>query len=235
MNTLFQISVTARGCSQEIPDPTLVMALTLALAIGANTAIFSVVYGVLLRPLPYPQPNQIVSVLEVAPDGHPMNFADPNFDHLHASNHTLIGMAEYESSTDTVVAGTEAATVGSAAVSRDFFRVIGVAPALGRKFGPEEQHPGATPVALVGYGYWRQHLGSSADLASFKLKIENKVYSVVEVLARGFNFPDDTEVWVPRELFRAPREPHGAQLGSGGEAARQCDAGSRPLRSILNR
>ncbi len=201
MNTLLQDLRYGSRMLAKDPGATLVMALTLALAIGANTAIFSVVYGVLLRPLPYPQPNQIVSVSEVAPDGHRMNFADPNFDDLRASNHTLIGMAEYESSTDTVVAGAEAARVGSAAVSRDFFRVMGVAPALGRKFGPEEQHPGATPVALVGYGYWRQHLGSSAELASFKLKIEDKVYSVVGVLPPGFNFPDDTEVWVPRELF----------------------------------
>jgi len=183
------------------PGPTLVMTLTLALAIGANTAIFSVVYGVLLRPLPFPKPNQIISVSEVAADGHRMHFADPNFDDLRASNHILIGMAEYESTTDTVVAGGEAVRVGAAAVSHDFFRVMGVAPALGREFGPEDQHPGAVPVALVGYGYWRQHLGRSADLASFKLKMEDKVYSVVGVLPPGFSFPDDTEVWVPRELF----------------------------------
>ena len=183
------------------PGPTLVMTLTLALAIGANTAIFSVVYGVLLRPLPFPKPNQIISVSEVAADGHRMHFADPNFDDLRASNHILIGMAEYESNTDTVVAGGEAVRVGAAAVSHDFFRVMGVAPALGREFGPEDQHPGAVPVALVGYGYWRQHLGRSADLASFKLKMEDKVYSVVGVLPPGFSFPDDTEVWVPRELF----------------------------------
>src|SRR5271167_3042262 len=201
MNTLFQDLRYGSRVLAKDPGATLVMALTLALAIGANTAIFSVVYGVLLRPLPYPRPDQILSVSEVAPDGHRMNVADSNLDDLRASNHTLIGMAEYESSTDAVVAGAEAARVGSAAVSRDFFRVMGVAPALGRKFGPEEQHPGATPVALVGYGYWRQHLGSSADLASFKLKIEDKVYSVVGVLPSGFNFPDDTEVWVPRELF----------------------------------
>src|SRR6516165_6353117 len=110
------------------PLATLVMVLTLALAIGANTAIFSVVYGVLLRPLPYPKPDQIVSVAEVAADGHSMHFADPNFDDLRASNHSLIGMAQYGSDIATVVAGSEAARVGSAAVSRDFFRVMGVAP-----------------------------------------------------------------------------------------------------------
>jgi putative ABC transport system permease protein len=156
---------------------------------------------VLLRPLPYPKPDQIISVSEVAADGHRMNFADPNFDDLRASNHTLIGMAEYEGDTDTVVVGGAATRVGSAAVSRDFFRVIGVRPVLGREFSPEEQHPGAAPATLVGYGYWRQHLGSSADLASFKLKVEDKVYSVVGVLPPGFSFPGDTEVWVPRELF----------------------------------
>ena len=201
MNTLFQdLRYGLRMLAKE-PGATLVMALTLALAIGANTAIFSVVYGVLLRPLPYPQPNQIVSVSEVAPDGHRMNFTDPNFDDLRASNHSLAGMAEYNSGITTVVGGREPARVGAATVSRDFFQVMGVAPLLGREFALEELHQGATPVALVSYGYWREHLRASRDLSSFKLKNEGKTYSVIGVLPPGFSFPDDTEFWVPRELF----------------------------------
>jgi len=196
------------------PGATLVMTLTLALAVGANTAIFSVVYGVLLRPLPYPKPDQIIGVSEVAADGHRMNFTDPNFDDLRASNHSLVGMAEYDSVITTVVGGSEPARVGAAAVSRDFFQVMGVTPLLGREFAPEELHPGATPVALVSYGYWRQHLGASADLSSFKLKNEDKTYSVIGVLPPGFSFPDDTEFWIPRELFeRLPsRTAHNWQV-----------------------
>jgi putative ABC transport system permease protein len=201
MNTLFQdLRYGSRMLARD-PGATLVMTLTLALAIGANTAIFSVVYGVLLRPLPYPKPDQIVSVSEVAADGHRMNLTDPNFDDLRASNHSLGGMAEYDNVITTIVAGSEPARVGAAAVSRDFFQVMGVAPLLGREFAPEELHPGAAPVVLVSYGYWRQHLGASADLSSIKLKNEDKTYSVVGVLPPGFSFPDDTEFWIPRELF----------------------------------
>src|SRR5262249_14593984 len=147
-------------------------------------------------------------------DGHRMNFTDTNFDALRASNHSLVGMAEYDSVITTVVGGSEPARVGAAAVSRDFFQVMGVTPLLGRAFAPEELHPGATPVALVSYGYWRQHLGASADLSFFKLKNEDKTYSVIGVLPPGFSFPDDTEFWMPRELFeRLPsRTAHNWQV-----------------------
>src|SRR6266567_5437409 len=84
---------------------TAVAVFTLALGIGATSAIFSVVYGVLLRPLPYPKPDQIVDLREVNSNGYGMNFADANFYDLRKTNHSLIGMAEYQSGVDTVVVG----------------------------------------------------------------------------------------------------------------------------------
>src|SRR5712692_3345853 len=112
------------------PGFTAVAVITLALGIGASSAIFSVVYGVLLRPLPYPKPEQIVSVSELK-GAFAMNFADANFDDLREANHSLIGMAEFDSGIGTVVVGSDPARVGAAAVSRDFLRVMGVAPILG--------------------------------------------------------------------------------------------------------
>ena len=202
MGTLLQDLKYAVRMLARNPGAAFVMILTLALAIGANTAIFSVVYGVLLRPLPYPQPDQIVSVSELSADGHRMNFTDPNFDDLRASNHSLVGMAEYYFNDAATVSGSSGpARVGVAFVSRDFFRVMGVTPVVGRGFADDERHEGAAPAALASYGYWRQHLDGSSDLSPFKLKMGDRVYSVVGVLPSGFSFPGDTDLWFPRELL----------------------------------
>src|SRR5215469_16787295 len=99
------------------PGLTGVVVLTLALAIGATTAIFSVVYGVLLRSLPYPKPDELVSVREVAADGHPMQFTDPNFDDLRAANHSFAGMAKLSSGEVTVSGRSGSARIAVASVS----------------------------------------------------------------------------------------------------------------------
>jgi len=188
------------------PGVSVVMILTLGLAIGANTAIFSVVYGVLLRPLPYPKPDQIVSVSEVAADGHLMSFAGPNFRDLRAANHTLAGLAECNGdNVITVASGSGLTRVGVAVVSQDFFKVMRVAPIVGREFSPEEMREGGTPAVIASYGYWRQHLGGAADLAPLKVKAQlwegEQVFSVVGVMPPGFSFPADTDLWAPAEFF----------------------------------
>ena len=183
------------------PGVTGVIMATLALAIGATTAIFSVVYGVMLRSLPYPRPDRLVSVSEAAADGHLMGFTDPNFRDLRATNHTLASMALAKGWPTTVSSASGPARVGVALVSGDFFRVMEVAPIVGRGFSADELREGGTPAALVSYGYWRQHLGGSADLEPFKLTAEGHTFSVVGVLPPAFNYPDHADVWVPAELF----------------------------------
>jgi putative ABC transport system permease protein len=182
------------------PTFTAVVLLTLALGIGANTAIFSVVYGVLLRPLPYPRPDQIVAAWEVSAEGRRMNFADPNFEDLRALNHSLQGLAEYASGLQSVSGGTEPTRTMVAAVSRDFFAVMGVQPLAGRTFVAEEQRERGAPAALVSYAYWRQYLGESPDLQGLKLKIDDRSCTVVGVLPPDFRFPSDASLWVAREL-----------------------------------
>lgn len=87
-----------------------------------------------------------------------------------------------------------------AEVSADFFKAIGVEPVIGRAFAREDQKQGAEPVALVSYEYWRQELGGTADFSHAKLEIENRLYSVVGAMPGGFRFPDNADVWYPREL-----------------------------------
>ncbi len=172
--------------------------LTLALGIGATTAIFSVVYGVLLRPLPYPHPEHIVRLWEQNSNGSRINFDDPTFEDIRAQSRTLEAVAEYNSDVATVSGAIEASRLTVAAVSHDFFDVIGLGPTFGRTFAADELRPGAG-VAMVSQAFWRQSLNSTRDLTSIQLKVDSRLFSVVGVMPADFRFPDDTNIWIPRE------------------------------------
>src|SRR5438270_1693102 len=182
------------------PGFSLIAIFTLALGISATTAIFSVVYGVLLRPLAYDRPDQLVKISEKSSKGHEMNLADLNFQDFRAQNRSLQGLAEFSSGEASVSGGSEPKRLMVASVSRDFFPIMRVSPIRGRGFAPEDQRPGAGAVALVSYSYWKQYLNSTDDLSSVRLRAENRSASVIGVLPPGFRFPDDADVWMPREL-----------------------------------
>jgi predicted permease len=201
MGALFQDVRYGIRMLAKNPGFTAVAVLTLALGIGASTAIFSVVYGVLLRSLPYPKPDQIVRLWEVSARGGRMNFADPNFEDIRSQSHGFQGVAEYAAWLQSVSGGSEPTRTMVASVSHDFFPLMGVGPVLGRGFAPEEQRFGAGPVALVSYAYWKQYLGVATDLTKMRLTIENRSCSIIGVLPPGFRFPSDSDIWVPRELL----------------------------------
>lgn len=179
---------------------TFVSVLTLLLGIGATTAIFSVVNGVLLRPLPYPKPEQIVRVWEADAKGRRMQFADPNLEDMRAQVHSLQGMAGMRSGEATISVGNAPDRVRVAHVSADFFSVLGVQPVTGRLFAPEEQRFGAAPTVLVSHSFWQRHLHGTQELASVKFTVSNNPAMIVGVLPQGFHFPEDSQVWMPREL-----------------------------------
>jgi len=154
------------------PSFAAVSVLTLALGIGASTAIFSVVDAVLLRALPYRNPQQIVRIWEQAPNGHRMNLADPNFDDFRAQNNTFADLAAYEDLLLSVSGGSEPVRVHVGEVSSSFFRTFGVEPVRGRSFAPEEQRLHGSPAALVSFGYWQRYLGGAADLSRIQLRID---------------------------------------------------------------
>ncbi|MGA2595311.1 MAG: ABC transporter permease [Bryobacteraceae bacterium] len=145
---------------------TAVSVLTLALGIGASTAIFSVVDAVLLRTLPYPNPEKIVRVWEQAPDGHRMNLADPNFEDFRTQSDTFTDLAIYADWLSSVSGGSEPVRVNIAEVSSGFFEALGVAPSRGRGFAAEEQRLHGAPAAIVSYGYWQRYLGGAGFRAS---------------------------------------------------------------------
>lgn len=177
-----------------------VCVLTLALGIGASTAIFSVAYGVLLRPLPYAKPDQIVRMWEMNPKGRRMQFADPNFEDMRTQNRSLQGMAQMRSAESPVSVGNAPARVRVAYVSQDFFSVMAVQPAMGRLFAPEEQRFGSAPTALVSYSYWQRYLHEAKDLSTLKFAVAKVPTAIVGVLPPGFQYPDDSQVWLPREI-----------------------------------
>src|SRR5271169_5007737 len=151
---------------------TAIMIFTLALAIGATTAIFSVVYGVLLRPLPYLDSNRIMAIFEVTSKGRPSRLADPNFDDFRDQSRSFQAIAKYNDNVASISGASEPTRTTIAGVSPDFLKVFGIQPILGRDFSAGDAKKGAGPTVLVSYGYWRQHLGSPSDLSQSHLKID---------------------------------------------------------------
>ena len=200
MESVLQDLRYAARVLRKNPGFTAVAVLTLALAIGATTAIFSVVYGVLLRPLPYPEPQRIMAIHEVNTKGTWSRLADPNFDDFRDQNHSFTAIAKYSDNVASISGGTQPTRSATATVSGGFFRVFRVQPFLGRDLTPADTKKGAAPVVLVSYGYWKQYLGSANDLSQLHLKIDNALYSVVGVLPSGFAFPPDTALWMPADL-----------------------------------
>ena len=203
MDTLIKdIRYSIRSLAKR-PGFTAIAALTLALGIGASTAIFSVVDGVLLRPLPYPDADQIVQLREVTERGNRIAFAEPNFLDLRARTHSFESMAQYSGQLTTVTGATEPVRVPTFVVSSDFFNVLGVKPVIGRTFLPEETKPGVSPVVVVSYGFWQRLLGGRSDLSDINLRLMDQNARVVGVMPAHFAFPQNAEIWFPRELSPA--------------------------------
>jgi len=183
------------------PGFTSVAVLTLALGIGASTSIFSVVDAVLLRPLPYPHPQRIVTVWEVEARGHRAHLADPNFLDFRAQNHTLSALAVFSDGPASISGGSEPVRVNVAAVSEDFFKALGVEPFRGRAFAPNEEVANGAPAMIVSYGYWQQFLSARDDLSSVRLSMDGTAYPVIGVMPRGFDFPSGVSAWVATERY----------------------------------
>jgi putative ABC transport system permease protein len=205
LETLWQDLRFGLRMMTKAPGFAAIAVVTLALGIGASTAIFSVVDAVLLRALPYPNPQQIVRVWEQAPDGHRMNLADSNFDDFRTQNKTFASLAAYGTELVSVSGGSEPVRVNAAAVSSGFFESLGVEPFRGRAFSSDERRPHGTPAMIVSYGYWQRYLGGATDFSAFHLAMEGQVYPVIGVMPPGFDFPEGAEAWIPSELD--PEEP----------------------------
>ncbi|HSE36685.1 MAG TPA: ABC transporter permease [Blastocatellia bacterium] len=185
------------------PGFTLLATLTLALGIGANTAIFSVVNGVLLKPLPYPDPDRLVMLWERNPQkGMAQELVTPpNFDDWQAQQSVFEHLAFWTSNTDfnlVQAEGTE--KIRASYVSSELFPALGVQPLQGRGFLPEEDHQGSSRVAVISYDFWQRRLGGTAEVFGQTVTLDTfgkREYTIVGVMPLGFQFPGKSEIWLP--------------------------------------
>jgi putative ABC transport system permease protein len=181
------------------PGFTAIAILTLALGIGGSTSIFSVVYGVLLRPLPYPEADRIVRVFEVTAKGHHIEFSDPDFGDLRDQSTSFENVVEFaDYGLEPVGGDVEPKLAHVAHVSGGFFDVMGVHPVVGG-FPADQLHVGGTPTVLVSYGFWKQYLGGTPDFRTKHLSLENHLAIIAGVMPAGFDYPDHAQIWAPRE------------------------------------
>ena len=187
------------------PIFTLVAIGTLALAIGGNTAMFTVVNSVLLRPLPYPDAERIVTLKGVNP-AHGItqsNMSVPDLVDWQTQSHVFQEMAGYFTGGLVLSNGEEAERVRGAWVSSDFFRVVGVQPIRGRALQLDDAQAGKDPVAVISYGLWQRRFGGNESIVGAKVNVSGKTMTLVGVMPQGFDFPEQSEAWTPFNLDAA--------------------------------
>src|SRR5512146_1220657 len=148
--------------------------LTLARGIGVNTAVFSVINGVLLNPLPFQHPDELVALHENKPNFHGGSISYPNFRDWQKDNQTFSAMAIARPYAFILTGSGESEQVSGEFISSDFFRILGVEPLLGRTFAPAEDEIGGAPVALVSQGFWARKLGSDPNALNRTLVLDGK-------------------------------------------------------------
>jgi len=176
------------------PAFTLVAVLALALGIGANSAIFSVVKGVLLAPLPYQDPARLVQLSERSPDFNTMSVAYLNFRDWREQSRSFASMAAIRWESYDVTGG-QPEHLSGRMVSAEFFRVLGIHPVLGRHFDTNEDRAGTTPVVMISGGLWKRRFGSDSDVIGRKLKLNGIDYTIVGVTPADFQFQGQYDLY----------------------------------------
>jgi predicted permease len=179
------------------PGFSAVIVLTLALCIGANAALFSVVNGVLLNPLPFPQPERLFSLHQRTPNIAAGSVSYPNFLDWQKENQSFSAIAVSRPSSFALVGAGEAERVQGRRCTANLFSVLGVKPALGRDFAPGEDERGAAPVVMISAELWQRRFGGSPDVPGKSLTLDDKDFMIVGVLPANFPLYRGTDVYVP--------------------------------------
>jgi predicted permease len=194
--------------------------LTLALGIGANTALFSVVNGVLLNPLPYPHPEELVSIAQKLPPFEQFAISYPDFLDWTRMNHTFQALAAYRQNNFNLTGSGEAQRLKGTQVSAGFFPLLGVNPLIGRNFLPEEDRRGATHVVMLSASLWKSKFGASPEILGKTLTLDGEGYTVIGVVPESFYFCCEStnfrlgDVYVPIGAWEVPwMQDRGAHPG----------------------
>ena len=205
MGTLFQDVCYGLRMLRKNPGFAAVAVLTLALGIGANSAIFTVVNAVLLQPLPYPEPDRLVYLNE-GNSGSSIGY--PNYLDWAAQNHVFERVAAIQGASFVVTGHGNPELIPGSYVAEGFFPTLGVTPIMGRGLLPDDDRPAADPVVLVSYKFWQQRLGGDPNVLHTTIQLDERAYNVVGVLPRDFEFPQggEPELFVPIGLTASTRE-----------------------------
>jgi putative ABC transport system permease protein len=179
------------------PGFTAIVVVTLAVGIGASSAIFSVVNTVLLRPLPYPQADRIVAIQELDKDGKRVQVTPANFLDWRAQNTVFEQLAAILTRPANLALADQAERIDLAMTSANFFTVFGTEPERGRFFIPADEQAGHAPVVVISHSLWQRRFGGDATLVGKTITLDGASYSVVGIAPAGFQYPDKTDVWVP--------------------------------------
>jgi putative ABC transport system permease protein len=198
----------------KTPGFTAIAVATLALGIGANTAIFTVVEGVLLRPLPYPEPDRLMSLHEATPERgvRASTFSPPNYFDVRDRNLSFTAVAAYDTEQAAVTGAGAAERIDVTRCTREFFPALGVSPAVGRAFTEEEERRGGPNVVILGHAQARKLFGGAREAVGKAVRLDGEAHTVVGVMDRGFAFPErGAAAWLPlrfRENVATQRGAH---------------------------
>jgi putative ABC transport system permease protein len=196
------------------PGFTAVAVLTLALGIGANTAIFSVVNAVLLKPLPYPEPGQLAQLLRREQSGEPSTvIGSVAFVEVRGQSQSMAGVAAYSGGEMTLTGAGAAERVPSGSVTADFFPLLGIQPALGRNFTEEEDTPNGPKSVILGHGFWQSRFGGDPGVLDRTITLNHERYAVVGILPERFQYPEGFQIWTPLALSKT--DPGGPIANEG--------------------
>jgi cell division protein FtsX len=196
------------------PGFTAVAVLTLALGIGANTAIFSVVNAVLLKPLPYPDPGQLVQLRKQARSGNRDAMigggnliGGVEFVAFKTQSRSLSRIAAYAGGDMNLTGLDQAERVACGEATSDFFPLLGIRPLLGRNFTKEEDTPNGPPAAILGHGIWQSRFGGDRGVIGRTITLNKRSYTIIGVLPADFQFPQPFQLWIPLALDEANAGP----------------------------